>query len=467
MKLNPNYYKRELFVFMAITVNVIAYGMSYPQDSLYRQAITEGSSKLNCYFTYPQGKSEISASYATNYFDLYRLDAFINRIFSDPSVYVDQIVLTGYSSIEGGYNLNKNLSMRRVENIKNYLELKYRLLSRCIIQTQSVAEDWRTLRQLVESSGMSEKYEILQIIDLVPDPDQKEALLKRLNGGQVYNILKREYFPLLRRVELTIHYDIKKTLEKRFNRMLSDSELENLVQRERQAILQNERESQQSISNKNNILETNTPKLSTEPGSRTVDTQVTNMKKPPVKPLLSIKTNLVSLVGITPKFKHKTFMPNIQAEYFFADRWSIEGTATYAYWNYDNDKQFWGVSGYGAEPRFWLLSKDGNYKWVYIGAFGIAGDFDIQTTDLKDENLSSEGIANYTGTYWQAGLSVGCYIPLTRHLGLELGVKGGYMDADRKVYVVESDRNIWEKNAPKSEFGLMGVNVSLSWRFGK
>ena len=47
---------------------------------------------------------------------------------------------------------------------------------------------------------------------------------------------------------------------------------------------------------------------------------------------VAVKTNLYSLTGFTPDFEYATVMPNLEAELFFSDRWSISvsGAVEYA-----------------------------------------------------------------------------------------------------------------------------------------
>lgn len=44
-----------------------------------------------------------------------------------------------------------------------------------------------------------------------------------------------------------------------------------------------------------------------------------------------MKTNLYSLTGFTPDFEYATVMPNLEAELFFSDRWSISVSGLYSH----------------------------------------------------------------------------------------------------------------------------------------
>lgn len=177
--------------------------------------------------------------------------------------------------------------------------------------------------------------------------------------------------------------------------------------------------------------------------------------------LLAVKTNVYTWAGMTPDFKHTTFTPNLSAEFFFARRWSAMASAAYADWDYDGGKCHWGISAYSVEPRFWVNGDD-CYRWCYVGVYGQLGDFDNRSTD---GGRMSDGTANCTGTYWEGGLSVGCYFLLDAHWGVEAGLRGGCRSSDVSAYDVENAYHYFDRNFRKNHFGVTGVNISISYRF--
>ena len=80
------------------------------RDSTYRRVIKEGTANLDCYFSYPQGGWQIQRGYGGNARELERLDKFMRSSFADTLIYVRQITLTGYCSIEGSYAANEKLA---------------------------------------------------------------------------------------------------------------------------------------------------------------------------------------------------------------------------------------------------------------------------------------------------------------------------------------------------------------------
>lgn len=373
------------------------------RDSTYLRVINEGSTRLNCYLSYPQGGWRVESTYGNNSSELARLARFIRTSLSDSLIYVREITLTGYCSIEGSYAHNERLARRRANGFRNYLDSVFGLSRRYPVRTSYVGEDWERLRSLADScASLPSRREVLEIIDNTGIFDGRERKLMALHGGVPYNFMLSELFPLLRRVEILVEYDLHRIIEERYRRNLA-------------------------------------------------------------VPLFSIKTNLYALSGMTPGFSHTSFTPNLSAEFFFAGRWSAVASAAYADWSYGNGQSYWGISAYRLEPRFWLRS-GGVYHLFYVGVYGQSGDFDNRST--SDSRLSS-GTGNCTGTYLEGGVSAGCHFRLSGRWGIDLGLRGGFRSSDVNTYDVELPYHYFNRNFRKNRFGLTGVDISIGYRFGR
>lgn len=476
------------------------------RDSVYRRAIKDGTSKLSCYLSYPQGNHQVLPNYGTNATELEKLNSFIRTALSDTMIYVRQIRLMGYCSIEGSLMANEQLAKNRVNGFLSYLNMQYNLSRRYPVEMDWVAEDWDKLRELVAASRMNEKDEILQIIDQVPVLKGREKLLMELNGGLPYRVMLAELFPGLRRVEINVVYDLHRIIEERYQRKMTEAEFQQALAKERAAAAAEEariaelaraevraqaqaeaesrrksvadqarREEEARIAEERRMAQERERLEADKERQALENARLAELRKQrdnkralysermKLSPIVGIKTNAILWAGITPEFEYKTFMPNLTAEVFFLDRWSAQASGAYAYWDYDGGKQFWGVSGYSIEPRFWPFSGDGLYRWLYVGLYGQFGDFDVRAIEGESKGAAT---TNYTGTYWQGGLSIGCYIPLLRHFGLEIGARGGYQSANAKVYDIEPPYNYFNHKETFNRMGLMELNVSLSYRFG-
>lgn len=462
------------------------------RDSTYLRVINEGTTSLNCYLSYPQGGWQIEKGYGNNSFELAKLDRFIRTSLSDSLIYVRQITLTGYCSIEGSYAHNERLARKRANSFMNYLDSGFGLSKRFPVATACVGEDWERLRSLVDScASLPGRKEVLEIIDNTGIFDGRERKLMALHGGVPYNFMLSELFPLLRRVEILVEYDLHRIIEERYRRKLTASELQEILAHERAvAAAEQERlaelrrlaaESRQRAEQlrlaeehaeqlrlaEQRAAEAEQERLRAEQlrlaEERAEQLRLAEQRRNLTVPLFSIKTNLYTLAGMTPDFSHTSFTPNLSTEFFFARRWSAVASAAYADWSYDSGRSYWGISAYSLEPRFWIYSGS-LYSRFYVGVYGQSGDFDNRSTD--GGRLSS-GTANCTGTYLECGLSAGYYFRLNSRWGVELGLRGGFRTSDVNTYDVEIPYYYFDRNFRKNRFGLTGVNISIGYRFGR
>ena len=408
------------------------------QDSLYSRILSKGAVEMSCNLSYPVGSSVVNRDFGGNAVQLKQLDHFLYRALFDTLVAVKQVELVGYCSIEGTYAANERLAVKRANSFLDYLDKEYSLTGRYDYRVDAVAEDWELLRRLIAASAYPWRDRALRVIDGVGVHNGREQRLMALDGGVPYREMASAFFPQLRRVEIKINYDVERT------RALQEAAAR------RDTLI---------ISQRDTVVQIQTTRDTVVQVTR--DTLVIVKEAAPAKstkvlpsPLLSVKTNLFSWAGLTPGFKYRRFTPNLAVEGFFARRWSAVLSGTYANWSYGGDKK-WGVSALSLEPRFWLKA-DGTFRYAYVGAFGQWGDYN----DRHDTNLSS-----VTGDYWQTGLSVGCYVPIVRGLGVEFGVRGGYESRDESTYSVEDGHRYRDGRQTRTRWGVMGVNVSVSYRF--
>ncbi len=133
----------------------------------------------------------------------------LDIILSSDSVKVSRVDIEGYASPEGPLQRNKNLGQRRAEALRDYILEKEHRLDASQIRTISGGEDWYGLRELVISSDMVGKDQVLNIIDNVPE-SQRKARLQALNGGRTYRGMLDILYPQLRSAcYLDVWYDKK------------------------------------------------------------------------------------------------------------------------------------------------------------------------------------------------------------------------------------------------------------------
>jgi outer membrane protein OmpA-like peptidoglycan-associated protein len=155
-----------------------------------------------------------NATVDANYLSNTKAFANIEALVENGSFEAFEIV--SFSSPEGNYDYNFNLSTRRANALLKYLVSRYPQLNGKI-SVKPTAEAWEALRaSVVSDTRLSEsaKTAMLQIIDSNVSADAKE---KKLAALQSYRYLYSNYFKTLRFAEI------------RFSNASADSSVENVV----------------------------------------------------------------------------------------------------------------------------------------------------------------------------------------------------------------------------------------------
>ena len=88
---------------------------------------------------------------------------------------------------------------------------------------------------------MNYRDEVLFLIDQTGVFEGREKKLMDLGGGEPYAYMLKEFFPGLRRVEITVSYDLRRIMEEKLHRKLDEAEFETALSKERAAAEAEER----------------------------------------------------------------------------------------------------------------------------------------------------------------------------------------------------------------------------------
>lgn len=159
-----------------------------------------------------QGRYNIDDSFSGNGQALVDLMSSIRIIQNSRDSRVKTIVIAGFASPEGTFDLNDRLAFDRAVAVKKYI-MDHSGLADGDIQVYNGSEDWRGLRMLVEQSDMNLRDRVLAIIDNTPVWDsqmQRGRLgeLMRLDEGRPYKYMYDNFFPRLRNAAyIKIYYE--------------------------------------------------------------------------------------------------------------------------------------------------------------------------------------------------------------------------------------------------------------------
>ena len=390
------------------------------------------------------GNSGIDPTYMNNASTLRSIDSLLTA----GDVDITSLLIHGYSSPEGGYQLNKKLSEQRAASVKNYITKHHPSVPADRIEAVGMGVHWEGLLKMVDSSNMKHKAQIIHIvlnvpeqIDYVKNTSRRKQLME-LGGGDPWRYMLREFFPSLRVGSSSAQITIIKKAE----RKPTPEEIPIIVE-----VIPDKPDTVETI------VEVPAPVIIPKEQTPTV----LERRRPF---LMAVKTNLLYDALLTP---------NIAVEFYLGRRWSIEGEFNYAWWNF-HDRHFHRIEMGGVEVRRWIGRKHDNplTGW-FVGAYGFAGNYDLMYKSSISEKsgrpgyLERENSGLHHLTY-SAGLSAGYSVPIAKRLNLEFELGLGYLWGLYSTYEYDAEYRDYHYVDTKKRhyFGPTKVEISLSWLIG-
>ena len=161
----------------------------------------------SAYLNFKVNQSALLADYMNNPVELAKIYSSIESIREDNNYRIARIEIVGYSSPEGSYAANARLSEQRAKALEQNLKHAYQL-DDSMIDCRSVPENWEGLAAWLREYRPSYMQKVLDIIGQTPEPDARDAKIKAIDGGKIYNALLQEVYPKLRLVEYTVSYTV-------------------------------------------------------------------------------------------------------------------------------------------------------------------------------------------------------------------------------------------------------------------
>ena len=161
----------------------------------------------SAYLNFKVNQSALLADYMNNPVELAKIYSSIDSIREDNNYRIARIEIVGYSSPEGSYAANARLSEQRAKALEQNLKHAYQQ-DDSMIDCRSVPENWEGLAAWLREYRPSYMQKVLDIIGQTPEPDARDAKIKAIDGGKIYNALLQEVYPKLRLVEYTVSYTV-------------------------------------------------------------------------------------------------------------------------------------------------------------------------------------------------------------------------------------------------------------------
>lgn len=172
------------------------------------EPIKQRSQFGKAYLDFAAGQSTIVPNFNNNAAELEKIQELIVALKNDPYATITRITITGYASPEGTFQTNLLLSEKRATALKQYIA-KINNLPERLFAAKGAGEDWSALDSLIENStGYDDKDVILSIIRNTGVFEGREKKLMDLSAGVPYRQMYNTLFPLLRRCEYELHYQV-------------------------------------------------------------------------------------------------------------------------------------------------------------------------------------------------------------------------------------------------------------------
>ena len=176
-----------------------------PEAEVVKDRVLEG----RAYLDFPLDEIEIYPQYRNNPLELAKIHQTIESVRTDPFATIHTIRIKGFASPEGSYAHNAYLAENRAKALLTYVSRLHEMKD-VSWQVDFEPEDWEGFERMVKESHLPDKQELLAIIQntRIKDMDQKERLIKQLNGGRSYPTLLEEILPALRHSDYVVGYTI-------------------------------------------------------------------------------------------------------------------------------------------------------------------------------------------------------------------------------------------------------------------
>ena len=370
-------------------------------------------------------RTVIDTLFSENATHVHEIVDYLNAIRQDSTITILEVSFCGAASPEGSYQVNRKLARARLESLEALVRSQVYIPDSVITRNDSYIP-WEYLVSEIEASDMPYKQDILRILTedahlvdyYYPNThiDQRVMMLKKLDGGKVWQELNRRYFKKMRNAS-AVFFTYKKA---------EPIEPEPVVVEPEPVVVEK-------------VIEI-APDTVVEQQPVVVDEWTRK---------LLLKTNAVGLgIGIS----------NVAVEIDLAKHWSLSVPVYYSAMNYFVPTVKFRTLGTQPEIRFWIKPENQGFfvaAHAAVASYNIAVDGDLRYQDHKGETPA-----------WGGGLNLGYRLPISKdnHWGVEFTLGAGvYSLLYDTFYNVENGKYI--DTYKQVYWGLDNVAITFSYAF--
>lgn len=392
--------------------------------------IRRGMDSVRVYFR--QGESTLDPLFRENGTRLHAFTERFMQLQQDPSRRIRGLRITAGSSPEGSTTLNRRLSERRAEAIRQLVHDYFPSEVDWLV-TVPKGIDWERLDQLVDADKtMPYRYEVLKMLRHTPEwitqngkvVDGRKYRLMLMNGGSVWRYLDRAFFPEMRASVLHVWYEADNLPEGK-PLTIRDTVYVSLPQ-------------EKSISINNNFY-------GEIPGGR-ADTLTP--ERAPFR--IALRTNLLYDALV---------LPNLALELYLGRGWTLSAGWMHTWFKNDRKHRYHRIYGGELELKKYFAGIGKNpMGGHHVGLYGQLLTYDLEW-----------GGKGYLGDRWSygGGLSYGYSASVARRLNVDFTLGVGYLGGEYKEYVPQGGRYLWQATKQRHWFGPTKAEVTLVWLLGR
>lgn len=403
---------------------------------------------------YRIASARLELSYMDNGTHLEALTKDIRSMGADSTVALRRIHIFSSASPDGSVKFNKNLSVRRGEELRDYLQGNLSLPD-SVFTLQSLGEDWDGLAELIGKTDLPWRDKALTIIRDTPEwvvregkvVDGRKRQLMNLAGGRAWHYMKENLFDNLRSGALVVcvveHLEQKSEQTQTEVKPATDTPDDNPMN----AVPEQPETGTATVrKEENNLLQDGDSTLSNTENTLQ-DKEERNINRPFY---MAAKTNLLYDAAL---------VPNVGLEFNLGKGWSIGGNWMYAWWRKDAKHRYWRIYGGELDIRkyFGRKAAEKPLQGHHLGVYGQGLTYDFETGGKGYLSHFSYGV----------GVEYGYSLPVAKRLNLDFGVGIGYMGGKYKTYIPEDGCYVYQETRKRHWFGPTKAEISLVWLLGR
>ena len=162
-----------------------------------------------------KNRVQIDTAYMNNPKNISGFKSLLSKMANDSALSVESLLIRGYASPEGNYEINRYLASKRIDALEHFVTSQLSVPDSLIQKKDEAYIHWGYLEYLVSHSDLECKDEVLGIIRSDSSMvelgkgrtiDSRVQKLKKASRNKVWRELQYRFFPKMRIASLTLVY---------------------------------------------------------------------------------------------------------------------------------------------------------------------------------------------------------------------------------------------------------------------